>query len=226
MNNLDIQNVHKYFQKGNTNIPVLSGIDLSSSPGQLVAITGSSGSGKSTLLSIIGGLDNPSKGKIIINGKQISGLKENKLSLIRNKHIGFVWQNHQLLSDFSALENVALPMALKIKNWQEAKILAREALEKVGLGHRLEHNHYELSGGEMQRVSIARALINKPSILLADEPTGNLDDQNAKEVIKLLQKLTKEHNSTLILVTHSQSIANDCDDQYELKNGLLEKLLK
>lgn len=223
MNSLEIKNIYKYFVKGETTLHVLKGANLKTVPGEFVAITGESGSGKSTFLSLIGGFDSPSKGEIKIKGVDITGFSEKKFSLIRNRLIGFVWQNHQLLSDFSALENVALPLALNFDNWKKAKVKAMDYLTKVGLEHRVHHNLYELSGGEMQRVSVARALINDPQIILADEPTGNLDDHQAGEIMDLLKNLTKEQNGTLIVVTHSKWIADTSDAHYQLQDGALRK---
>ena len=224
MNSLEIKNLHKSFVKGKTILFVLRGLNLTTQPGQFIAITGKSGSGKSTFLNLIGGFDKPNLGEILINGQKITGLSEKKISRIHNQFIGFIWQNHQLLNDFSAVENVALPLAVAINDWRRAKKEARDYLIKVGLGNRMDHTVFELSGGEMQRVSIARALINNPKIVLADEPTGNLDDHHAKEIMNLLKKLTKEQRSTLILVTHSKSIAKTSDVQYQLQDGLLKKV--
>ncbi len=224
MNSLEIKNLHKQFIKGKTILQVLKGVDLTTTPGQFIAITGESGSGKSTFLNLIGGFDKPGQGEIHINGQNITGLSEKNFSLIRNQLLGFVWQNHQLLSDFSAVENVALPLAVATNNWGKAKEKARDYLSKVGLKDRTEHTIFELSGGEMQRVSIARSLINNPNIILADEPTGNLDEHHAQEIMNLLINLTKEQKSTLILVTHSKSIANTSDVQYQLKKGVLTQI--
>ena len=222
MSSLAIKDLHKDFVTGKATLRVLRGLNLEAEAGQFIAITGESGSGKSTFLSLIGGFDRPTRGEIHINGEDITRLSENKLSFIRNRLIGFVWQNHQLLSDFSALENVSLPLALSRGNWKQAKKKAREYLSKVGLTHRESHNIHELSGGEMQRIAVARALINNPKIILADEPTGNLDDYHAQEIMELLRHLIKEQKSTLILVTHSQSIAATSDVQYQLQDGVFK----
>lgn len=241
MNSLKILDIHKNFTRGKSTVRVLKGVNLTTSPGEFVAITGTSGSGKSTFLSLIGGFDSPSeretegkikkktKGEIKINEVDIINFSEKELALLRNRFIGFVWQNHQLLSDFSALENVAFPLAIHStvrfsrwkNNWNAFKEKAMAILADVGLEHRANHAIYELSGGEMQRVSIARALVNDPQIILADEPTGNLDHHQAKEIMNLLIKLTQKKNSTLIVVTHSKWIANISDSHYRLQDGIL-----
>ncbi len=219
---IKIENLEKTFTSGLSKLNVLKGINLEIKKGEIVAIVGESGSGKSTLLNMIGGLDHSSRGKITISGKEITSLNEDELTYIRNKKIGFVFQFHNLLLDFTALENVMLPFLAKKFNKLEAKKRAEKLLNDVGLEKRLDHKPGELSGGEQQRVAVARALINEPEIILADEPTGNLDLDNSETVRKLLWGLAKKYGLTLIVVTHNLEIAKMADRMLTLYYGELK----
>jgi putative ABC transport system ATP-binding protein len=218
---LKVENVKKIYQIGDTTIEALKGVSLNINKGDYTAIIGKSGSGKSTLMHIIGLLDSPTSGKIILNGQDVSQLPESKLAQIRNKEIGFVFQAFNLLQRTSALDNVILP--LKYSDVPKAKweSLAKEKLELVGLKERMNNKSNELSGGQKQRVAIARSLINDPSIILADEPTGNLDSKTGSEIIKMFEELHKQ-GKTIILVTHDDELAAKAKNQITLKDGLIE----
>jgi lipoprotein-releasing system ATP-binding protein len=216
---LKLLNIHKHFGSETRRVEVLHGISFEMAAGQALAITGPSGSGKSTLLHLIGTLDQPSSGSIEINGQAPFSLPEPELARFRNQVVGFVFQDHHLLPQYSVLENVLIPtLAFKNKNGAAEK-RARELLERVGLGHRLDHRPAELSGGERQRVAIARALINRPSLLLCDEPTGNLDRSTANTVASLLFDLHREEQNILIAVTHSLELASRFGKRFELAEG-------
>jgi lipoprotein-releasing system ATP-binding protein len=204
-------------------IPVLHGIDINIVKGELVALLGASGVGKSTLLHILGTLDSPDKGSLIINEQEVAHLKGNALSKFRNKEIGFVFQFHHLLPEFTALENVCIPGWIAGRNKKEVESFAKELLEKTGVGHRMHHRPSQISGGEQQRVAIARALINQPALLLADEPTGNLDTQNSQSIIDLLKSLQEVNNQTIIIVTHNEEIAAQCDRKIVLFDGRIKQ---
>jgi lipoprotein-releasing system ATP-binding protein len=224
MNNvvLEAQALSKTFNEGLQAVDVLKKVSLTINRGEFVAIVGSSGSGKSTLLHILGGLDVPSSGSVTILGQPLSALNETKRGELRNKHLGFVYQFHHLLAEFTALENVCMPLLLRQScSVKEAEAAATELLTKVGLAHRLQHKPAELSGGERQRVALARALVTKPDVVLADEPTGNLDHETATEIQQLLQTLKQELGMSLIIVTHDRELAQSADRILTMQSGEL-----
>jgi lipoprotein-releasing system ATP-binding protein len=200
---------------------VLKGVSFDIDKGELVSIVGSSGSGKSTLLHILGALDDASQGEVDFLGQNLSALSSNKQAALRNKHLGFVYQFHHLLADFTAVENVAMPLLIGGAKVADAKAEAKALLEKVGLGHRMDHRPSELSGGERQRVAIARALVNKPDLVLADEPTGNLDHNTALAIYDLMRELNQESNIAFLVVTHDNELAAKMDRQMHMQDGLL-----
>lgn len=202
-------------------VPVLHGIDLSISAGEQIAIVGSSGSGKSTLLHLLGGLDQPSRGKISLLGKDYAQLNETQRGQMRNQSLGFIYQFHHLLAEFTTLENVAMPLLIRRVSADEAYQRASELLQQVGLQHRLQHMPGELSGGERQRAAVARALVTQPACILADEPTGNLDRNTSNAVFDLLLALNQQHQVALVVVTHDLSLAARMHTRYELIDGRL-----
>jgi lipoprotein-releasing system ATP-binding protein len=218
------QQLSKSYFQGSIETKVLDGLDLSVEAGELVAIVGSSGCGKSTFLHIAGALDSPSSGQVIISGVDIHTLSEKKRAKFRNKHIGFIYQFHHLMMEFSAEENVAMPLLIRGDSPKEALASAREMLIQVGLSHRFEHRPSALSGGERQRVAIARALVTKPSLILADEPTGNLDFDTAEQIYQLLRDLNKTVNTSFVIVTHDLILAARMDRQLRLVHGRLAPL--
>ena len=204
-------------------LTVLKGVDISISKGEIVSIVGSSGAGKSTLLHILGTLDKADKGQVILNGQHLESLNGRKLAAFRNKHIGFVFQFHHLLPEFSALENVCIPGWIAGYKKKEVVIKATELLKTLGLANRLENKPNQLSGGEQQRVAVARALINNPSIIMADEPTGNLDSANARELHQLFIDLRNKFDQTFLIVTHNEELAKMSDRILIMKDGLMSK---
>ena len=212
------KNIHKYYG----DVEVLKGLDLHIKKGEIVAIVGPSGAGKTTLLQILGTLDKPIKEedfKLSINNTSLKNLSDKQLSEFRNKHIGFIFQFHQLLPEFTALENVCIPAFIGKKSKKEAEAKAKELLEFLELSHRINHKPSELSGGEQQRVAVARALINNPAVILADEPSGNLDSESAKNLHELFFKLRDEFGQTFVLVTHNEILANMADRKLTMKDG-------
>ncbi len=210
-------NIHKKYG----DLIILKGIDLNVEANSVVCITGASGAGKTTLLQILGTLDTPDMGEIEINGVKTKSLKGNKLSSFRNEHIGFIFQFHQLLPEFTALENVILPALVGGRNKTTSEKKAKEILDFLGLAERFEHKPSQLSGGEQQRVAVARALINNPDIIFADEPSGNLDSKNSDELHQLFFQLKKEMNQTFVIVTHNKDLAKMADFTFEMKDGLM-----
>ena len=204
-------------------LKVLKGVNLNIEKGDFVSIIGSSGAGKTTLLQLLGTLENPTKGSIVINETDITKLSDKELSSFRNKNIGFIFQFHNLLVEFTALENVCLPAFIKGEKRKEVEERALELLKLLNIENRKDHKPNELSGGEQQRVAVARALINNPTIILADEPSGNLDSKNAEEVHNLLLKLNKEMGQTIVVVTHNNKLANITHKKLEIKDGVIKK---
>lgn len=205
-------------------VPVLAGIDFSVGAGEQVVVVGASGSGKSTLLHLLAGLDSPSQGEVMLMGKSLKSMTETNKGLMRNQSLGFVYQFHHLLPEFTALENVALPLLIRNSARREAYQQASEMLTKVGLGHRLEHLPGELSGGERQRAAVARALVTKPKCVIADEPTGNLDRTTAHQVFDMLLDINQTQGVALVVVTHDLELAAKMQRQYRLVDGLLQPL--
>jgi len=221
---LEVRGICKTFQQGSKRIDVLDDVSLSVEPGQSLAIVGASGAGKSTLLHILGGLDRPDLGEVLVEGQSLWGMNEAARGLVRNATMGFVYQFHHLLPEFTALENVAMPLLIRGESAAESARRAGELLGRVGLEHRLDHKPGELSGGERQRAAVARALVGGPRVVLGDEPTGNLDERTADQVYNLLLELNRELGTSLLLVTHDRRLAARMDRQLELHLGRVHTL--
>ncbi|BDC52740.1 lipoprotein-releasing system ATP-binding protein LolD [Bryobacterales bacterium F-183] len=217
---LRVEGLAKRYQTGKGELVVLEGLDMQVETGERIAVTGESGAGKSTILYLLGGLDRPTAGKILFDGQDITALPDAKLADYRNQSVGFVWQNHSLLPDFSALENVMMPLLIRGVPQEDAAQTARAALGEVGLSNRESHRAGELSGGEQQRVSLARALAGKPRLLLADEPTGNLDAKTGEMVMSLLEDLQRSRNLSFLYITHNPQFAARADRMVHLEKGV------
>ena len=220
---LRARGVVRRFEEGATTLEVLRGLDLEVRAAERLAIIGASGSGKTTLLQILGGLDRPDAGSVEVDGRDLHALAEAERGALRNRMIGFVYQFHHLLAEFSALENVAMPLLVRRMDARAAAQRAAELLERVGLGARLRHRPHQLSGGERQRAAVARALVTSPRLVLADEPTGNLDGRNAEQVFALMLELNREFGTSLVIVTHDTRLAARMDRVLELENGILRQ---
>ncbi|MFZ7199610.1 lipoprotein-releasing ABC transporter ATP-binding protein LolD [Avibacterium avium] len=218
---LSCQNLSKVYQEGENQTQVLKDVTFSMEEGELVAIVGSSGSGKSTLLHTLGGLDQPTSGEVFIKGKSLQKASADELAKLRNQYMGFVYQFHHLMADFSALENVMMPMLIGKQNRSEAQDRAEKMLQAVGLAHRIKHRPSALSGGERQRVAIARALVNNPALVLADEPTGNLDRKTTESIFELILKLNQEQKIAFLLVTHDLQLAEKLSRRMVMQDGVL-----
>jgi len=218
---LHCQQLGMTYTEGPNDVDVLSNINLHIEEGERIAIVGASGSGKSTLLHLLGGLDLPSTGSVWIDGQELSRMSDKKRGLVRNQYLGFVYQFHHLLPEFTAIENVAMPLLIRGEDNAVAKKKASELLEEIGLGHRVEHRPIELSGGERQRAAIARALVTEPNVVLADEPTGNLDESTAQSVFEMMMSLNEHIGTALVMVTHDTGLASKMDKRYHLESGAL-----
>jgi ABC-type lipoprotein export system ATPase subunit len=219
-----LDNIHKVYHLGEVDLPVLKGVSLTIDRGEMVALTGASGSGKSTLMNILGCLDRPTTGQYWLDGEDVSPLNSDRRAMVRNKKIGFVFQSFNLLARTSALDNVMMPLTYTASHLsdREARKRAVDLLNLVGLGDRLDHHPSQLSGGQQQRVAIARSLVNHPPLLLADEPTGNLDSHTSEEILRMFQRLNAEEGITIILVTHDQNVAGHARRQIVMRDGLIE----
>jgi len=216
---VELVNVRRVYKMGRVEIPALNGVNLKVKTGEFMSVVGSSGSGKTTLLNLIGALDRPTEGKVLIKGVNISGLNDDELARLRNREIGFVFQFFNLISRMTTVRNVELPMTFAGVTHEQRRRRAIELLERVGLGNRLNHRPTELSGGEQQRVAVARALANNPSIMLCDEITGNLDTKTGEEILKLLRELNKEQRQTFVIVTHNPTVARSTDRIAYMRDG-------
>ncbi|MGC6406678.1 lipoprotein-releasing ABC transporter ATP-binding protein LolD [Bisgaard Taxon 45] len=220
---LHCQHITKCYQEGIQQTLVLKDVSFSMQAGELVAIVGSSGSGKSTLLHILGGLDQPTNGEVFLQNQSLQKINSNQLAQLRNQYLGFVYQFHHLMADFSALENVMMPMLIGKQNKSEAQARAENMLKAVGLSHRISHRPSALSGGERQRVAIARSLVNHPALVLADEPTGNLDRKTTESIFELIKQLNQEQNIAFLLVTHDLSLAEKLSRRLVMQDGVLHE---
>ncbi|CAG7857866.1 sulfonate transport system ATP-binding protein [biofilm metagenome] len=218
---LSCENLTMRYDQGGLNVDVLKGVNLQVHSGECVAIMGASGSGKSTLLHLLGGLEKPTGGKVILNGVNVNDINSAALAKLRNRSLGFIYQFHHLLGEFTVLENVAMPLLIGGQSVPEAKQNATQILQRVGLGHRIEHKPGELSGGERQRAAVARALINKPNVVLADEPTGNLDSKTAEQVFQLMLELNNELNVSFLVVTHDHDLASKMGKVLHMEDGVI-----
>jgi len=225
-NIIEATNIHRYFGEGELIAHVLKGIDINIKEGEFVAIMGKSGAGKSTLMYQLSVLDEPSEGRIVINDIDMSTLSEQERTAFRLHNLGYVFQNYALVPDLSAIENVMLPLLMKGQKWEKAHKIAKTNLDNVGLLHKYDNLPNQLSGGEQQRVSIARAIAGNPKILFADEPTANLDSVSGQQVIDLITKLNQEHNQTVVMVTHEREYAVNCHRIFHLEDGLIVKVEK
>jgi len=221
MNILECRQLTKRYTQGELDVEVLKGVDLTIGVGERVAIMGASGSGKSTLLHLLGGLEKPSSGQVVLDNVDINKIGSSKLAKLRNRALGFIYQSHHLLGEFTVLENVAMPQLIAGKTVKEARHNAEELIKRVGLGHRIEHKPGELSGGERQRAAVARALINKPALVMADEPTGNLDSKTAHQVYELMLELNREMNVSFLVVTHDHELASRIGKVLHMEDGVI-----
>ena len=221
---LQCRDLGRTYRDGNLAVEVLREVSLELAAGDRIAIVGASGSGKSTLLNLLGGLDQPSSGQVLLMGRDLTTLSEGERCQLRNRQLGFVYQFHHLLAEFSALENVAMPLLISGEKFERAAAQAGDLLQRIGLSSRLQHRPAQLSGGERQRVAIARALVMKPGCVLMDEPTGNLDPGAARQLLELIDQLKQELSTSFVVVTHDQSIAAHMDTVYALRDGLLERV--
>jgi len=220
------KNLRKTYTMGSESVEALRGIDLEIREGEFIALLGKSGSGKSTLLNMLAGLEKPTEGQVILKGNHLEKMNETRVTNIRKKHVGFIFQSYNLLGTHTAMENVSLPLVFNDMGKRKREAQAKDMLEAVGLGDRLHHRPNQMSGGQQQRVSIARAFVNKPQIIFADEPTGNLDTKTTNEVMDLVLKLIKTNNQTFIMVTHDQDTAEFADKVIHMKDGKIDYIVK